>query len=294
MKYSKKHLSRVVNGDIEPVDRGGAPEKMRLDHFLLTEYPEYNRASLQTLIRNGNVLIDGVKVPKPNYQITGSERIELIPPKDIQIDLPVIYEDENVVVVDKPAGVLSMSKGELNLEPTVGDFVGGAENLVHRLDRLTSGVMIAAKNLETKGMLQKQFQERRAHKTYFAVVKGHPKHMEAVIDLPIARNLKKHTEFLVDAKGREAITQYKVLKQNERYSLLELKPTTGRTHQLRVHLAYIGTPILGDPVYDPHHKKSEDKMYLHAAALEITIPGEPNNERKIFESPVPTEFYDVF
>ncbi len=98
-------------------------------------------------------------------------------------------------------------------------------------------------------MLRKQFQDRKTHKTYYAVVNGHPKLPEAMIDLPIARNLKRPTTFQVDQNGKSSQTHYKVREQNERYSLLELKPTTGRTHQLRVHLKYIGTPILGDNVY---------------------------------------------
>ena len=135
--------------------------------------------------------------------------------------------------------------------------------------------------------MKKQFQARTAHKTYYAVVEGRPKLDEARIDLPLARNLNRPTTFLVDPKGKEAETFYKVLKTNGDFSLLELKPTTGRTHQLRVHMKYLGHPILGDSVYG----KKGDRLYLHAESLEITLPG---GKRKVFKAPVPEEFERVF
>ena len=180
-----------------------------------------------------------------------------------------------------------MAKGEICPEPTLEDF----GLLVHRLDCDTSGVVILAKNSETQKSLRKQFQDRKTHKTYVAVVEGSPKLDEALIDLPIARNLNHPTTFKVDPNGKEAKTLYKVLKRNEKYSLLELKPVTGRTHQLRVHLKYLGTPILGDRVYGSAKSDSKTRLYLHAKSLEITIP---NGDRRVFESKVPEEFENVF
>ena len=119
-------------------------------------------------------------------------------------------------------------------------------------------------------MLRRQFQERKTHKTYVAVVAGHPKNSLALIDLPIARNYKHPTTFLVDPKGKASQTYYQVLEQTEKKSLLELKPVSGRTHQLRVHLHYIGCPILGDKIYNPTSKAS--RLFLHAKSLEISIP----------------------
>lgn len=145
-------------------------------------------------------------------------------------------------------------------------------------------------------MLRRQFQERKAHKVYYAVVEGRPKLDEAKIDLPIARNYNHHTTFRVDPNGKESTTFYKVIKTNDNYSLLELRPVTGRTHQLRVHLQYIGTPIVGDRVYG-NKNDSQKRLFLHAHELEITIPGptkESNNIRKTFESPIPKEFYEFF
>lgn len=137
-------------------------------------------------------------------------------------------------------------------------------------------------------MLRKQFQDRKTHKTYYAVVEGHPKLLEAMIDLPIARNLKRPTTFQVDQNGKPSQTYYKVLQQNNKYSLLELKPTTGRTHQLRVHLKYLSTPILGDIVYG----NPDERLFLHAKDLEITIPGINGGERKVFTTDLPPEFLE--
>ena len=159
---------------------------------------------------------------------------------------------------------------------------------MHRLDRDTSGVIILAKNEETQSMLRRQFQERKTHKTYFAVVLGRLKLDEARIDLPMMRDLKRPTTFRVDANGKPAETFYRVLKTDGVHSLVELRPTTGRTHQLRVHMKYLGHPILGDPVYG---EEKADRLYLHAGRLEITLPG---GVRKVFEVPMPESFNDVF
>ena len=180
-----------------------------------------------------------------------------------------------------------MAKGEFTTEPTLEDY----GLLVHRLDRDTSGVVILAKNEATRTMLRNQFQDRKAHKTYYAIVDGHPKLDEALINLPIARNLKHPTTFMVDVKGKPAETYYKVIKKNDKYSLIELKPVTGRTHQLRVHLNYIGCPIVGDRVYN--EKSKADRLMLHAANLEITIPGEDSNVRKTFSAELPKSFNEL-
>lgn len=295
-KFSKPDLSRVINGDTIIDEAPTSVEKIRLDHLLVEQHPEYNRSSLQTFVKSGFVKVDGEKVLKPNTKILRDAKIELnipdsqpLPPRP-----PVIYEDNNVIVLDKPAGLLSMAKGEYCPEPTLENY----GLLVHRLDRDTSGVVILAKNPETQKMLRKQFQDRKTHKTYYAIVEGHPKLPEAMIDLPIARNLKRPTTFQVDQNGKPSQTYYKVLQSNDKYSLLELKPITGRTHQLRVHLKYLGIPILGDPVYGHGDQREHDnkthRLYLHAKDLEITIPGPNGGERRTFTSKLPTEFENVF
>ncbi len=283
-KFSKPELSRVINGDTQLASEDAGPEKFRLDHLLVEQYPEYNRSSLQTFIKSGFVTVNNIITTKPNSKVEKDAKIELnvplaekLPPRP-----PVIYEDDHVLVLNKPAGLLSMAKGEYCPEPTLEDY----GLLVHRLDRDTSGVVILAKDSATQKMLRKQFQDRKTHKTYYAVVDGHPKLAEAMIDLPIARNLKRPTTFQVNQNGKSSQTYYKVLQQNDKYSLIELKPTTGRTHQLRVHLKYLGTPIVGDVVYGT----PDQRLFLHAKDLEITIPGQDGGERKIFTAELPPEF----
>lgn len=298
-KFSKPEMSRVINGDTELKSAPEKPKTRRLDHVVVEKYPEYNRSTLQNFIKNGLIKVDGKVIKKPNFQITEDAKIEANFPENTRKAPPkpdIIYEDEHVLVINKPIGLLSMSKGEYNPEPTLEDY----GLLVHRLDRDTSGVVILAKDAETQKMLRRQFQDRKTHKTYFAVVKGRPKLDEALIDLPIARNLKHPTTFLVQAGGKPSETYYKILNNNNDFSLLELKPTTGRTHQLRVHLNYLGTPILGDRLYgDPEVnaklpiKSKEDpepRLYLHAGELEITIP---EGQRMTFKAPIPKEFKEV-
>jgi 23S rRNA pseudouridine1911/1915/1917 synthase len=303
-KFSKPSLSRVINGDVVLAEEQKV-EKFRLDKKLVEKYPEYKRATLQTFIKSGYVTVDGKVASKPNTLIEKSAEIILNLPEEIanedlkkaaieKMRPETIYEDKKVIVLNKPSGLLSMAKGEYCAEPTLEDY----GLLVHRLDRDTSGVVILAKDEETQAMLRKQFQDRKAHKTYYAVVEGCPKLDEAMIDLPIARNIKHPTTFIVDANGKPSQTYYKVIKKGEKNSLVELRPTTGRTHQLRVHMNYLGTPILGDRVYGNAPADTEMRLYLHAHTLEITIPNpsedlKGDNMRTKFEAELPKEFEDV-
>ena len=258
-------------------------EKVRLDVLMGEIFKSYNRSSLQKFIEFGFVTVDGKLAKKPNQRVARSVKIDLKLPETLKnADLvpEVIYEDENVVVLDKPAGLLSMAKGEYCPENTLERY----GLLVHRLDRDTSGVVIMAKNEETQKFLKKQFQARTTHKTYYAVTTGVPKLAEARIDLPIMRDLKRPTTFRVEAGGKPAETFYRVLESDGEHALVELKPTTGRTHQLRVHLKYLGCPIVGDEVYGT---EAADRMYLHAGKLEVTLPG---GERRVFEAELPEEF----
>ena len=352
-KFSKPKLSRVINGDDAPAT-GTTPaadarsiagatsttpaSKTRLDHLLVAKYPEYNRSSLQKFIKAGLVKVKGKVVKKPNTLLSSDAKIELTPPTAARTfpQPPVLFENSQVLVLDKPAGMLSMAKGAFCPETTLEDF----GLLVHRLDRDTSGVVILAKDPATQSFLRRQFQERKTHKTYFAVVHGRPKQDKALIDLPISRNFKRPNTFLVDAGGKPSQTYYETVATNGKYSLLMLKPRTGRTHQLRVHLNYLGTPIVGDPVGtpivgDPVYGTPADiaaaeqaaaqakvgtaqadattqaapasagqvatagshapRMFLHAAALEITLPNlTSDNQRCTFQAPLPTAFTDFF
>ena len=299
-KFSKPAMSRVINGDTILPDAPEKPTKTRLDHILVEKHPEYNRSTLQKFIKQGYVKVNKKVVQKPNTLLESTDIVKLnVPAQNRTISHPpIIYEDENVLVLNKPAGLLSMTKGEYCPEPTLEDY----GLLVHRLDRDTSGVVILAKNPETQKMLRKQFQDRKTHKTYYAIVEGRPKMDEALIDLPINRNYKRPNTFLVEAGGKPSQTHYKVIESNDKFSLLQLKPTTGRTHQLRVHLKYLGTPILGDTVYGtatrPDNAKPGDttstaapRLFLHAANLEITIP---KGNRQTFSADIPPEFTNFF
>lgn len=297
-KFSKPEMSRVKNGDVILDSNENPVKRRRLDHIIVEEHPEFNRSTLQNFIKSGYVKLNGEIVKKPNLEVVIEDEngpkenvIELtVPERDqkINIDNIKIYEDENVLVINKPAGLLSMAKGEFTSETTLEDY----GLLVHRLDRDTSGVVILAKNEATQSFLRRQFQERKTHKTYVAIVDGTPKNDEAIINLPIARNLKHPTTFMVDPKGKPSETYYKVLETKNGKSMILLRPVTGRTHQLRVHLKYIDCPIIGDPVYNPDSKGS--RLFLHARSLEITIPNtsknETDGERRTFEAELPAEF----
>ena len=278
-------MSRVINGDVELSQAPEAPEKIRLDHMMAEIYKSYNRSTLQKFIEYGFVTVDGKLVKKSNQKFERGVKIDLKIPtimKNADLIPTKIYEDDNVIVLNKPAGLLSMAKGQYCPENTLEQY----GLLVHRLDRDTSGVVILAKTPEVQTFLKKQFQDRKTHKTYYAIIEGRPKLDSARLDLPIIRDLKRPTTFRVDPGGKPSETFYKVVKSNGQYSLVELKPTTGRTHQLRVHMKYLGHPILGDVVYGTKNKR----LYLHAYELEITLPG---GKRATFRADLPEEFSDV-
>jgi 23S rRNA pseudouridine1911/1915/1917 synthase len=273
--------------------------KIRLDQRVTTELGKLSRSSSAKLIELGKVTVNGKPVSKTSFKVDDSDIIKIdyikqqIPDN---LKLPILYEDNDCIVINKPLGVLTHSKGAFNPEATVAtwlqeylqDISGDRAGIVHRLDRLTSGVMICAKNQQSMRWLQKQFSQRKTKKTYVAVIEGQPAMEEAVIDMPIQRNPKKPQTFRVSVNGKPAVTNYKLLKTNTKLSLIELKPTTGRTHQLRVHLNKIGHPIYGDTLYGG---QPAERMFLHALELEITLP---SRDRKTFRADLPNEFKQVF
>lgn len=263
-------------------------DKQRLDIYLATTYPEYSRSSWQKFIKNGYVAVDKTIQKAPKYLVSDPSKITIhLPgaPDHSDKELPIIYLDEDVIVINKPAGVLTHSKNQLDREFTVADFfrryttVGldaDRPGIVHRLDRDTSGVMIGARHQKAYEHLKEQFADRLAHKTYEAVVDGVPSAPELVIDLPIARNPAAPGSFKVDPKGKSAQTKLAVIDTNSRHTLVKLEPLTGRTHQLRVHMAYLHTPIHGDRLYG----KIADRLYLHAAKLQLVLPSGTTTEFK--------------
>jgi 23S rRNA pseudouridine1911/1915/1917 synthase len=273
----------------------------RLDQYVVRQQPSLSRGFAVRLIQDGDVLVNGEPQLKAGYKVRASDKVTVgfDEAKAVvfpDIDLPIIYEDDDCVVINKPVGLLTHSKGAFNPEATVSTWLrarmkapkGERAGIVHRLDRATSGVMICAKTPEALGWLQKQFSQRKVKKSYVAIVEGVLKEPQAIIDMPIERNPKKPQTFRVGSNGKAALTAYKVLKTDEKLSLLELKPDTGRTHQLRVHLEHLGHPIVGDTFYGG---KPAERLFLHAQMLEITLP---NKERKVFEVPTPLQFRELF
>jgi 23S rRNA pseudouridine1911/1915/1917 synthase len=278
----------------------------RLDKALASRYPQYSRSALEKLILEGYVTVNG-DIKRSSYKIkTGDDvsvDISLFTRPIESIEIPIIYEDNDVVVIDKPTGVLTHAKGTLHNEATVATWLkkhaestitnqsnnedfwaSNRAGIVHRLDRVTSGVMICAKNEPAQVHLQKQFSNRKAKKTYVALIEGSLDEPKGTIDVPIERNPKKPATFRPGINGKSAQTTYSVLKSDDAYTTLELSPHTGRTHQLRVHLQYMKHPIIGDVLYGG---KSANRLYLHAKSLEITLP---NKKRLTFDSELPKEF----
>lgn len=267
----------------------------RLDAFV-QQSKAISRSLAQQLIHDGKVTVNE-KVEKVSYKIRAEDKINIdfdesslaaIP----DIKLPIIYEDNDCIVLDKPAGILTHSKGAYNPEATVASYIksklsdlaGDRAGIVHRLDRATSGLIICAKNPAAMQWLQKQFAQRKVKKTYIALTQAGLKPQKAIIDMPIERDPKQPKKFRVGSNGKIATTEYRIVKTKNKIAQIELRPITGRTHQIRVHLKQIGYPIMGDTLYGG---KKAKRLMLHAYKLEVTLP---NKERKLFESKLPSEF----
>lgn len=267
----------------------------RTDKLIADYFPSYPRAALHKLFETDDVLLNE-KPTKPGIKVRLGDSIRIdLSPLEItiaDIELPILYQDDDVLVVNKPAGVISHARGRYFDEPSVASFVrqkvarltGERSGIVHRLDRATSGVMVCAKNPEALSWLQRQFSDRKVQKTYMAVVVGSMPTDEGRIDMPIARNPAKPVTFHVDPSGKDSVTNYKVISSHNNYTLLELKPVTGRTHQLRVHLSHLKHPIVGDELYSG---EPAERLMLHAHSLVITLP---SKEQVTFTAPRPEEF----
>lgn len=276
------------------------PTKQRLDIHLSTAFdPSISRSLWQKYIKAGYVSVNHQVVTTPKFEVDETDEIAIKLPEQEQAstELPILYEDDDVMVVNKPSGLLTHAKGGLLTEPTVAEIIRPKTSfasdtdrpgIVHRLDRDTSGVLIIAKTADAAAHLQRQFAQRTTKKTYLAVTDGVPKLTAAKIDLPIGRNPSAPSTFRVDPNGKPAQTTYRVLTSTDNQALIELKPTTGRTHQLRVHMAHLNTPILGDRVYG---KPNASRLMLHAHKLEVTLP---SGELKTFEAAVPENFFIYF
>jgi 23S rRNA pseudouridine1911/1915/1917 synthase len=282
---------------------------LRLDRYIAREAPDLSRTLVQKLLREGRITIAG-QVPKASYKVqAGDEIIVQVPPPESTavlaeaIPLAIIYEDADIVVVDKPAGmVVHPAHGHRSgtlvnaLLAHCPDLAGiGGElrpGIVHRLDKDTSGVVIVAKNDAAHRDLQAQFQKRLVHKTYLALVEGVPQATYGLVDAPIGRDPQHRQRMAVvtgpSRRGREARTEYQVVERFAHHALVEAAPVTGRTHQIRIHLAFIGHPVVGDRVYGFRKQRVPvPRQFLHAARIAFTLPG--SGKHAEFTSPLPDD-----
>lgn len=315
---------------IQHITPSGEDAGKRLDQFLTTQIPDVSRVRVQQLIEEKKVLVDA-KPAKASLRLRGTEQIEILgdvqlPPLRAiaeQIQLDIVYEDDDLVVINKPAGMMvhagagatedARNRGTLvnallhrfqSLSEVGGDLRPG---IVHRLDRQTSGLIIVAKNDVTHRKLATAFSSRRVHKTYLALVQGWMKERTGTISAAISRDRIRRTRMTTKLSGgREAISHYRVREQFEsaygKFSLLEVKIETGRTHQIRVHLASLGHPVVGDTLYgaagelkassrtkDPSvvPTLSLPRNFLHAAAIRFAHP--KTGSELAFSRPLPEE-----
>lgn len=252
----------------------------RLDVWLAPQFG--SRAAAQTAITEGRVTVDGVVRPK-RFQVTGDEAIEVNraasprDPRGDQAQFAIVHEDDDLLVVDKPAGVVvhpgsAVHSGTL-VQALEGRIAGGDDpdrpGVVHRLDRDTSGLLILTKTSEAHSSVQKEIRERRVEREYVALVKGRPPAMSGTIDAPLGRDRKRRTRMSSDTDNpRDAVTHFSVEEQFEDATLLEVTLETGRTHQIRAHLKAIGHPVLGDPEYGVPHEPLT-RQFLHARRLKL-------------------------
>ncbi|MCH9704290.1 MAG: RluA family pseudouridine synthase [Chlamydiae bacterium] len=269
----------------------------RLDKYLSKRFPDYTRSYFQNLITRKLVLLNG-EVVKKRVEVREGDEIEVefaltpeiaVEPEDIPLD--ILYEDDDLIVVNKPCGMV--------VHPAVGNWTGTFVNallyhcrlegeglrpgIVHRLDKDTSGVMVAAKNSDAHQKLVEQFAERGVEKEYVAIVNGNPGNR--LIEGNIGRHrVRRQQMAVVSEGGKHAETLVKTKSHNERRAVVHLFPKTGRTHQLRVHMKSIGCPIVGDPIYGT----AGDRLFLYAYRLTFSHPN--GGKRVTFEAPLPKEF----
>ncbi|MEW6094045.1 MAG: RluA family pseudouridine synthase [Chloroflexota bacterium] len=298
-----------MNERVENFVRGSeGQDKIRLDIFLAGCLPEFSRSRLQGLIKDGFVRVDGQVASKAGRDLEPGARVEVrIPPPapsglvPEHIPLKIVFENADLLIVNKPAGMVvhpspghdsgTLVHAALGHVPDL-EGIGGEERpgIVHRLDKETSGLIVIAKNEQSHRWLQEQFKGRKVEKTYLALVDGHPPTPAGRVEALIGRNTshRKLMAVVPLEKGREAISEYRTLESFPNHTLLEVHPLTGRTHQIRVHMAFLGCPVTGDTVYGKRKPTLDvGRHFLHAHKLKIIIPGEVS--ARIFETGLPEE-----
>jgi 23S rRNA pseudouridine1911/1915/1917 synthase len=287
-------------------------EPARLDKFLVSKLPDFSRTRLQALIESGEVHLNGVTAHKGGQLVAKGDAVSIhlpapeptqLVPEDIPLD--IIFENDDLMVVNKPAGMVvhpaaGHSRGTLvhaALAHAPGmTGIGGEKRpgVVHRLDKDTSGLILLAKNDLAHRYLQDQFRLRKTIKVYIALTDGKPPTPSGRIEAPVGRDAVHRKLMTVTSsnKGREAVSEYHTLEAFRDHTLLEVHPLTGRTHQIRVHLKFIGCPVAGDTVYGGKHSSiSVARHFLHATRLTILLPGD--NIAHTFEAPLPEELTKI-
>lgn len=279
-------------------------EQVRIDKFLASN-TEYSRNKIEEMLDKKLILVNGKEV-RSSFKVSNGQEIILpddyvkeLKVKGEQIDLDVVYEDDDIIVVNKPSGMV-VHPGNGNVEHTLVNALinhtsslsssNGAirPGIVHRIDKDTSGLLLVAKNDKVHAILSEGFKNKTIKRVYVALLKGNFKNQNATVDAPIGRDKTDRKKMSVTKdNSKEAITHLKVLKHYDDFTLVELRLETGRTHQIRVHMKYIGYPVYNDPVYT-NDKTTDFGQFLHAKSLEFTHP--ITKEKMYFESELPEEF----
>ncbi len=301
----------AVTSTEERLTAGAEDEGERLDRFLARRLPQFSRAQAQRLIESGEVLVNNAP-SKPSYHLNEGDLVEVDllapapePPLAEAMPLQVLYEDEALAVIDKPAGLVvhpahgheagTLLNGLFARFPQLQNWPAeeGRPGLVHRLDRDTSGLLLVALAPAVAADLRAQFKAAAVRKVYLALVIGQPRLDRACIEAAIGRDPRERKRMAVVSEGgREAVTEYRVLERLGDYALLEVRPKTGRTHQIRVHLAAIGHPVVGDRVYGPQRQRLRiGRVFLHAGELSFHHP--VTGEEMTFRAPLPCELQGV-
>lgn len=283
---------------------------VRLDSYITKKLNDLSRANVQRLIEDGNILVNSAK-QKISYKVNSGDKIEITIPEPKKIDLKpqdikvkIVYEDNDIIVVNKPKGLVvhpavgnpdgTLVNAIMNICKDSLSGIGGEvrPGIVHRLDKDTTGLLIVAKNDKAHINLSEQIKNREVKKIYIALVRGNIPENEATINMPIGRSTKDRKKMAVVKNGKEAVTHFKVIDRFKNYTLLEIKIDTGRTHQIRVHMAEIGYPVVGDMVYS--NGKNEfgvEGQMLHAKSLDFKHPITGKNMH--LEAELPKYFKDI-
>ncbi|MDP5273175.1 RluA family pseudouridine synthase [Chengkuizengella axinellae] len=284
-------------------------EGTRIDKFLSDQFEGISRTQIQQWIKDGHVSVNSHSV-KVNYKVQGKDQIKLLAPSPTELEikaesipLDVVYEDKHLIVVNKSRGMV--------VHPAPGNYSGTLVNallahckdlsgingvlrpgIVHRIDKNTSGLLVSAKDDATHAGLSEQLKDHTVHRKYIAVVHGKLSHLQGTVDAPIGRDPKDRKCYTVTNKNsKRAVTHFVVLEQFKNYALIELRLETGRTHQIRVHMKFIGHHIVGDPTYGRNKGISMEGQALHAAELGFVHP--ITGEQLMFTAPIPEDMSNV-